>query len=288
MSEEAQRTSEEPAEVHPSNELNDLSSKEWVQLTKSWFVVDGTPSDITEDVSLHPASFPPEMVSRFIRFFTKEGETVLDPFVGTGGTLVAAFHEGRKGIGVELHDSFYENTVKRLDRLSPDLFSENVTPEVHQGDSRKIKSIVDEEIHFCITSPPYWKMLKTSRGNVDSVLKEREKQGLPTDYGDHSDDISMIEHYERYVDELVGIFAKIGDVMMPNRYIVVVMQNVRTPDGEMKPLAWDFAREMRDHFILQQEFIWCQDQKPLGCWGYPYTYVSNVHHHYCLVFKNSR
>ena len=58
-----------------------------------------------------------------------------------------------------------------------------------------------------------------------------------------------------------------------------------TKDKEMKPLAWDLAKRLNEKFILKQERIWCQDNKTLGIWGYPTVYISNVHHHYCLVFQ---
>ena len=57
------------------------------------------------------------------------------------------------------------------------------------------------------------------------------------------------------------------------------------PNGDMLPIAWDIARVLSPTYRLRQERIWVQDQKMLGIWGYPTTYVSNVHHHYCLVFR---
>jgi hypothetical protein len=56
----------------------------------------------------------------------------------------------------------------------------------------------------------------------------------------------------------------------------------------MAPLAWDVARRLRRVWRLRQETIWCQNNKRLGCWGYPTTFVSNVHHHYCLTFQKDR
>lgn len=276
------------APVHPRNKLNDLDAREWVRLTRSWFVADGRPADITAAIDLHPASFPPDLVARFLRFFTKEGERVLDPFVGTGSVLAAAFDLGRKGIGIELNEVYFRNALERIEGFKPRPPAKSHKPELFLGDARELDRFVLEPVQFCICSPPYWDMLKKSRGNNESVARKRKARGLPVDYGDDPRDIGTIDGYQEYLDTIRLVFEKVKRRLDRDRYLVVVVQNIRPPEGEMRPLAWDLARELQQDWVLQQEFIWCQNQKQLGCWGYPSTYVSNVHHHYCLVFKNSR
>ena len=55
--------------------------------------------------------------------------------------------------------------------------------------------------------------------------------------------------------------------------------------GNYTTLAWDFAIKMKAHYQLRGERIWCQDNKTLYPYGYRYSFVPNVHHHYCLIFK---
>ncbi|MBF0391202.1 MAG: site-specific DNA-methyltransferase [Alphaproteobacteria bacterium] len=62
----------------------------------------------------HPAAFPPELPLQAIKFFSVEGDVVLDPFAGTGSTLLAAVQLGRKAIGFELSKSHYDNALSRL------------------------------------------------------------------------------------------------------------------------------------------------------------------------------
>ncbi len=62
----------------------------------------------------HPAPFPLELPRRCIRMFSYKGDVVLDPFVGSGTTLIAAFVEGRKGIGVELDNQYVDLAINRL------------------------------------------------------------------------------------------------------------------------------------------------------------------------------
>lgn len=275
--------------VSDEKKLNDLSASNWVQHTKSWFVCDGKASDISKDIELHPASFPPELVTRFIKFFTKEKDVVLDPFVGTGSTLIAAKKNQRKSIGLEINKEFFQKTKERIasfeDQMSL-LNDSGVYMKIYNEDVRNILELDLPKADFCITSPPYSDMLKHPRGNVDSNHQQREKKGFPLSYGEDERNLGNIANYDKYIDELVKIFTNMKPVLKYEAYIIVILQNFRDKDGNMKPLAWEFAQELGEYYKLQQEFIWCQNQKQLGCWGFPTTYVSNVHHHYCLVFQN--
>ena len=54
----------------------------------------------------HPAAFPKSLPAWFIRLFTDEGDTVLDPFAGSGTTLIAALDLGRKAIGIDTDEAY--------------------------------------------------------------------------------------------------------------------------------------------------------------------------------------
>src|SRR5205814_1437214 len=62
----------------------------------------------------HPAPFPIELAERLIRLFSFAGDTVLDPFVGTGSTSIAAVRAGRNSVGVEVEDKYLEMAAARL------------------------------------------------------------------------------------------------------------------------------------------------------------------------------
>ena len=71
----------------------------------------------------HPAPYPLELADRLVRMFSFHGDTVLDPFVGTGTTLVAAAKAGRNSIGVEIDPTYAKMARDRLRELG-DLFSQ--------------------------------------------------------------------------------------------------------------------------------------------------------------------
>ena len=280
-----------PSPRRRAEHLNDLDAKEWVRATRSWFTCDGRPGSVTPEVERHPASFPPEVPERFIRFFTHAGNTVLDPFLGSGGTLVACALTGRRGLGVELSERYCAASRERLRRLPlppADEGGDPPEPVILCADTRELLSLGLGPVDYCFTSPPYWDMLRHSRGNADSVHRERAEEGLDCVYSGDERDLGNIAAYEEYLEALAHVFDQVDALLRPGKYATLVMQNIRTREGEMAPLAWDVARRLRRVWRLRQETIWCQNNKRLGCWGYPTTFVSNVHHHYCLTFQKDR
>ncbi|PXW75959.1 site-specific DNA-methyltransferase (adenine-specific) [Blastomonas natatoria] len=80
----------------------------------------------SERDGLHPTEKPRRLMAEIIVDFTNEGQTILDPFMGTGSTGVAAVQLGRRFIGIEQNPEYFERAVKRLEqaRLQTDLFIE--------------------------------------------------------------------------------------------------------------------------------------------------------------------
>lgn len=71
----------------------------------------------------HPAPFPLELAHRLVRMFSFFGDTVLDPFCGTGTTMLAAIKTNRNSVGVEIDFAYCEMTMQRLEVESRTLFS---------------------------------------------------------------------------------------------------------------------------------------------------------------------
>jgi len=62
----------------------------------------------------HPAPFPIELPRRLIRMMSNKEDIILDPFCGSGSTLIACKQLQRKGIGVEISEEYFELTKRRL------------------------------------------------------------------------------------------------------------------------------------------------------------------------------
>lgn len=72
---------------------------------------------------LHPAPYPLELAERLVRMFSFVGDTVLDPFMGTGTTTVAAAKWGRNSVGFEVDDHYFKLSQKRIAAETSSLFS---------------------------------------------------------------------------------------------------------------------------------------------------------------------
>ena len=302
-----------------TGDLNDLTGTEWVKSTKSWFVCDSRRYRRNRNTEMHPARYPEEMVAQFLRFFTQADAWVLDPFCGSGATLVACLEEGRRGIGVELSEKYAAMAAARIppeaaeraravrgdvrgigeagfwdqvrvgqaSRLSGedmDRRDGSATPDRRDAcPTRDADGL--PQFDFVITSPPYWNMLHRSRGGVRSKQKQRAEADLDTRYSNDPLDLGNVVEYDDFIEALGVAFDNCARLLRPGKYLVCVVQNCRTPEGEVRPLAWDLARRISQTLSFQGERIWCQDSKLLGIWGYPKVFVPNYHHHYCLIFR---
>jgi len=276
------------AEVSPYNRLNELTAKEWLPFTKTWFVHNPPPRK--KDEMLHPAKYPENLIEDFIKFFTKRDAVVFDPFLGTGSTLVACYNTQRNGIGIELQKKYADIAKERITRV------EGQTQLTDRGVEKPCKQLVLEgnsssldyiwqqyalpQIDLVMTSPPYGPMLNKK----GLAAKERENKGLDTKYSDDPEDLGNAKDYDDFLIKLTSIFVKLKPYVKDGAYLAVILQNYMHK-GEYKMLAWDFTREMAKHYQLRGERIWCQDNKTLFPYGYKYSFVPNVHHHYCLIFK---
>jgi len=263
------------------NELNDLTPKEWIKFQKSWFVHNPPPRDPKK--ILHPAAFPETLAAEFIKFFTKRGQWVLDPMVGTGSTLLACLMTERNGIGIELIPKWAEIAKARLAeaRQQLSLLGEPTQQIVIVADARDIDKIDMPPIDYVLTSPPYWDMLR--RKGFETQRKRREN-GLDIYYSDDPADLGNISDYEQFLTELVNIYKKVGEKMRSGAYMTIIVKNVKK-GTKVYPLAWELALRLREFFELRDEKIWCQDNQKLAPYGLGRTWVSNTMHHYCLIFR---
>lgn len=88
--------------------ISDIGKDEFIQWTLGLWNFPGEQRD------LHPAPFPLELPKRCIKLFSYVGDVVLDPFVGSGTTLIAAYKLGRIGIGVEISEKYCKIAVERI------------------------------------------------------------------------------------------------------------------------------------------------------------------------------
>jgi DNA modification methylase len=265
------------------NLLNDLDPKSWLKFQKSWFIHNPPPRK--KGVLVHPAKFPETMAQEFIEFFTKEGQTVLDPMAGTGSTLVAALRCGRNSYGIELNSKYAEiaRQIITAERSELGLKVESLKSEIITGNATSAVEYQIPTIDYVLTSPPYWDMLR-ARG-AETQKKRRTTANLDVFYSDDPEDLGNIDDYEAFVEKLVNIYSGLKPLLRERAYLTIIVKNVKK-GGKIYPLAWDIGRELGKVYTMKDEKIWCQDNQRLAPYGMNSAWVSNTFHHYCLQFRN--
>lgn len=256
-----------------NKEKSKVTKEEWREYTKTVWAIANTSRDD------HPAVFPEEIPLRLAKLFSFYGETVLDPFAGSGTTARAVIPLGRRAVCVDQHAD-YVRTIKKECRNLRDGHAPDFEPLVAVcGDSRKLSFIENDSVGLVVTSPPYWNK---------------------ADYGDSNSNLGKIGSYTSFLEATRPVFEECFRVLMPGRKICVVTANVNqhTDHGLLTfPLATDFAVLLRDiGFVMVNEIIWSKDgtggkwgsygaQRPIfGSYPYPPNFLFKNVHEYILIF----
>jgi DNA modification methylase len=225
------------------------------------------------------------MAQEFIEFFTKKGQTVLDPMAGTGTTLIAALRAGRNSYGIELNPKYAqiaEQLIKE-ERASLGEAIEGPKSEIINGDAALTLEYKIPIIDYVLTSPPYWDMLRVK--GAETQKKRRTSPDTDVFYSDDPNDLGNLKDYDVFIEKLVQIYAALKPVLKEKAYLTIIVKNIKK-GGKIYPLAWDLARELGKTYTLKDEKVWMQDNQPLAPFGLGSAWVSNTFHHYCLQFRN--
>ena len=254
-------------------EKSKVSKEEWREYTKTVWTIANTSRDD------HPAVFPEEIPLRLAKLFSFYGETVLDPFAGTGTTARAVIPLGRRAVCVDQNPD-YVRTIRKEGRKLGNGHEPDFEPLVAVcGDSRRLDFIEDNSIGLVVTSPPYWNK---------------------ADYGASKKNLGKIESYADFLKATRPVFKECFRKLMPGRKICIVTANVNqhTDHGLLTfPLATDFAVLLRNiGFVMVNEIIWSKDgsggkwgsygaQRPIfGSYPYPPNFLFKNVHEYILIF----
>lgn len=248
--------------------MNDLSGKEWLQ--NSFSIWRGISKTKEEKDFGHPASYPVELCEKLLRTFSKKGSNVIDPFNGTGSTLVACKNLGWYGTGIDLSEEYCNISKGRI--------GDSKDISIINGDSFKvIKELEDESFNLCLTSPPYWDIL-----NMRRSADKKETMN----YSDVDEDIGNINDYDKFLDSLEILFSDVYRVLKHDSYCLVNVMDIRKK-SVFYPLHSDLAERMKKiGFIYDDIIIWDRqnDYNNMRPLGYPYRFRINKVHEYILIF----
>ena len=266
--------------VDKRNKLNNLNGKDWIKSTKSYWISEKC---VDDKIALkHPAPFMVKDIIKLVSFFTKKKQIVLDPFNGTGTTLLACCRTERKGIGIDLNKNYNDLAKKRL-KNQPNYKDQKI---IFGNSLNKIKKI-EGEINYCVTSPPYHNILR-NKGNGIRDVKDNYRKGARTGveyYSENKNDLGNQKRYQNFLDLFEKIMSEVFLKLKNRSYTSIVISDF-TVNKKEKNVQGDVVNLMQNiGFDFVGTTVLLQETKPLYPFGYPYSYVINHHHQNIINFR---
>lgn len=272
--------------VHPKNRLNDLSGSEWIYFLNSVEVthyptngINGYAHNLRKK---HPSPKPPQLMKKFIDFFTKESQVVLDPFMGVGGTLIACSMSNRKGIGIDLSREYidlYKKVCKELGIAEQ---------RAIVGNSLQIEKLLkkDTVVDFILTDPPYGPMLSQKR---TGQRKKKIGVAMATPFTDYEADLGNMDR-ESFFNALKEIIEKSARYLKPKGYIAIFVKDLQPKGKENNMLHYLVAQKLLEipDLSFKGYKIWYDTTQKLYPFGYPHAFVANQFHQFILIFRKEK
>ena len=276
---------EEPR-IDSRNLLNNLTGKEWIQLSKSYWFQKGLGRDhgATEIEREHPAPFSFQDIEKLIKMFTKPGMLILDPFCGVASTLKAAALCERNAIGIEISSKWVKLGKERLMKEIPQEKREKSKLRIIKGDClKRLPKLSDESIDFIVSSPPYWGIL--SKNPDHKIRTERVEKGLATKYSQSPSDLGNISNYSDFLLKLGDVAGECLRVLKKKKYMALIVGDFYH-ESKFYPFHIHATKVFEGKgFSLRGITILAQNSKKLFPYGYPFSFVQNIHHQYIITFQ---
>ncbi len=257
----------------PPNHLNCLDAKEWMKSQIGVWQFSYSSKDI-RDKSLHPATFPVALARRVIELFTHSGQLVLDPFVGSGTTLVAAQELGRNAVGFDLKPEYVELARSRLADSDPGGARQLAICD----DARSISGHLDPEtVSLIFTSPPYANLLNRKRKNKSrrGDLRRNEQYLQVEQYSQDPRDLGVLE-LKAYAEEMASIFRTLVPLLRPRAHCVINVPDMWWEDQRITIHVALIERLRAVGYELRNIIIWDRTNivNRVGIFGWPSNYIT--------------
>jgi DNA modification methylase len=251
-----------------------LTAKEWIKCQLGVWQFTYEKRDI-RDKSLHPATFPISLAKKVIGLFSHEGQIVLDPFVGSGTTLVAAQDLNRNAVGFDLQEKYVDLCMDRL--RSNNLFNQAQQVAI-QDDALNIPEYLEpESVSLIWTSPPYANLLNRKRKNKSRRGKERKNEqfGKVEQYSQGPRDLGTMT-IEQYTTAMGDIFENLLPLLKPKGHCVINVPDMWW-ENQRITIHISLVEELRKRgYELRNTIIWDRTNivNRIGIFGWPSNYIT--------------
>jgi DNA modification methylase len=237
--------------------------------------------------AVHPATYPLALARQCIELLTHRGELVVDPFVGSGTTLVAARDSGRSALGVDLKPEYVELAEARLAEEPP---AEGTVQRAAKLDARHLPEEMEPgTAALILTSPPYANCLNRERRNKSRRSEDRvnDQYGQVEQYSQDPADLGTLG-YEDYCLAMEDIFRDLRRCLRPGGHCVVNVPDIWWND-ERIPLHVGVIEALTEAgYEFRNTIIWDKTNivNRMGIFGWPSNYITaGVTFEYLLHFR---
>ncbi|MBC8490690.1 MAG: site-specific DNA-methyltransferase [Desulfobacteraceae bacterium] len=273
---------ERTCDCKPSN-INCMTAKEWLKCQLGVWQFFYEARDI-RDKKLHPATFPISLSKKIIELFSHRGQLVLDPFVGSGTTLVTANDLDRNAVGFDLQKGYIKLCESRLTQSN--LFNKSQQLAV-QEDARNIHKYLDSEtVSLIWTSPPYANLLNRERKNKSRRDRKNEQLGKIEQYSQDKRDLGTMV-LEEYTEAMGDIFESLLPLLRDKAHCVINVPDMWW-ENQRITIHISLVEELRKRgYELRNIIIWDRTNivNRIGIFGWPSNYITmGVTFEYLLDF----
>jgi DNA modification methylase len=254
------------------NSINCLEAKDWLKCQLGVWQFSYEKRDI-RNKELHPATFPLSLASKIVTLFTHKGELVLDPFVGSGTTLLSAQDNNRNAIGFDLKEDYIKLCKSRLSNPNTSCTTKQVAI---QDDARNIKEYLKpNSVSLIWTSPPYGNLLNRKRTNKSRRDRDNGQLGKIEQYSQDERDLGTYQ-LEAYTKAMGDIYEDLLPFLKEKAHCVI-----NVPDfwweNKRVTLHISLVQEMRKRgYELRNTIIWDRTNivNSIGIFGWPSNYIT--------------
>lgn len=263
--------------------INCLTAKEWLKSQLGVWKFFYEKRDV-RDKNIHPATFPISLSKKVIELFSHKGELILDPFVGSGTTLVAANDLDRSAVGFDLHEPYIKLCKLRLQQGS--LFNGSQQIAI-QDDARSISDYIKKEsVSLIWTSPPYANLLNRKRKNKSRRNRKNDQLGKVEQYSQDPRDLGTMA-LEEYSKTMGDIYEDLLPLLKPKAHCVINIPDMWW-ENQRITLHVSLIEELRKRgYELRNVIIWDRTNvvNQIGIFGWPSNYITmGVTFEYLLDF----
>ncbi len=254
------------------SKINCLTAKEWLKCQLGVWQFIYEKRDI-RDKELHPATFPISLAKKVIELFTHEGELVLDPFVGSGTTLVAAQDLNRNAVGFDLQGKYIELCNSRL--INQNIFNSSKQIAI-LDDARNIRNYFENETLSLIwTSPPYANLLNRERKNKSRRVRNNSQLNKVEQYSQDERDLGTYE-LDKYTETMGNIFESLLPLLKEKGHCVINVPDMWW-ENERITIHVSLIQELRKRgYEFRNTIIWDRTNivNKIGIFGWPSNYIT--------------